>query len=143
MRFPVQSHFTAPKKSKECVQEQPPEVFCKKKVSLEILQNYWKAPMPESLFNTGWLYLKKRHWHRCFYCEFCKISKNTLLTEHLRTTSCHMSAIKLHTFQFSISFTNFFCYGHCVKRIPIQFGVFAYGAPKLFLITTTKNKTNF
>ena len=124
MRFPVQSHFTTPKKSKECVQEQPPEVFCKKKVSLEISQNYWKTPMPESLFNTGWLYFKKRHWHRCFYCEFCKISKNTLLTEHLRTTSCHMSAIKLHTFQFSISFTNFFCYGHCVKRIPIQFGVF-------------------
>ena len=108
MRFPVQSHFTTPKKSKECVQEQPPEVFCKKKVSLEISQNYWKTPMPESLFNTGWLYFKKRHWHRCFYCEFCKISKNTLLTEHLRTTSYRMSAIKLHTFQFSISFTNFF-----------------------------------
>ena len=21
--------------------------------------------------------LKKRHWHRCFFCEFCEISKNT------------------------------------------------------------------
>ena len=27
--------------------------------------------------------LKKRLWHRCFFCVFCKISKNTFLTEHL------------------------------------------------------------
>ena len=108
MRFPVQSHFTTPKKQKNVYRSSHRRCSVKKKMSLEILQNYWKAPMPESLFNTGWLYLKKRHWHRCFYCEFCKISKNTLLTEHLRTTSYRMSAIKLHTFQFSISFTNFF-----------------------------------
>ena len=31
--------------------------------------------------------LKKRLWHRCFPANFVKISKNTFLTEHLRTTA--------------------------------------------------------
>ena len=100
----------------------------KKKVSLEISQNYWKTPMPESLFNTGWLYLKKRHWHRCLYCEFCKVSKNTLLTEHLRTTSYRMSAIKLHTFQFSISFTNFFLLWTLREKNPYSVRSFSHMA---------------
>ena len=29
-------------------------------------------------------FIKKRLWHRFFSCEFCEISKNTFLTEHLR-----------------------------------------------------------
>ena len=78
--------------------------------------------MPEPLFNTSWLCFKKRHCHRCFCCEFCEISKNTLLTEHLRTTAYRLSAVNLQTFQFPIWFTFLFCYGHCVKRvfIPIR-----------------------
>ena len=31
--------------------------------------------------------LKKRFWHRCFFSEFCKISKNTTFTEHLLATA--------------------------------------------------------
>ena len=32
--------------------------------------------------------LKKRLWHRCFFCEFCEISKNTFfLREPLRETA--------------------------------------------------------
>ena len=50
----------------------------------------------ESLFNTFALatllkrdlrpatLVKKRLWHRCFFCEFCEISKNAFFTEHLR-----------------------------------------------------------
>ena len=30
---------------------------------------------------------KKRLWHRCFSCEFCKIFKHTFFTEHLWTTA--------------------------------------------------------
>ena len=34
--------------------------------------------------------LKKRLWHRCFYCEFCEISRNTFFTEHIWTTSSRL-----------------------------------------------------
>ena len=31
--------------------------------------------------------LKKRLWQRCFFREFCEISKNTFSTEHLQRTA--------------------------------------------------------
>ena len=88
-----------------------------------VLKNFTKFTgkhLCQSLFfNTGWLYLKKR-LAQVFCCESCEISKNTLLAEHLLKTAYHMSAIKLHTFQFSIWFTEFFfVMDTALKRFPI------------------------
>ena len=71
-------------------QKQPPEVFCKKKVFLKISQFtgkhlYW-----------SFLKIKLQTWRatslkktptQVFSCENCKISKDTYIEEHLRTTA--------------------------------------------------------
>ena len=55
-----------------------PEVFCKKGV----LRNFTKSKgkhLCQSLFFN----IKKESLAQVFFCEFCEISKNTFLTEHL------------------------------------------------------------
>ena len=61
--------------------KQPPEVFCK------------KAVLSLFLIKLFLLFFKKKWLTLVFFCEFCEISKNTFLTEHLRTTA---SARKKH-----------------------------------------------
>ena len=86
-------------------QKQPREVFFVKKVFLEISQNSQENTCTRVSFLIklqAWgqslffnkvaglrpaTLLKKRLWHRCFPVNFVKISKNTFLTEHLRTTA--------------------------------------------------------
>ena len=67
-------------------------MFCKKKVFLEIPQNSQEnACARDSFFiklqaeacNT----VKKETLAQVFSCEFCEISKNTFLTEHLRVNA--------------------------------------------------------
>ena len=65
----------------------PPDVFCKKRVLLEISQN--SKETAATLVQV-------------FSCEFCEISKSNFSTEHLRTTaSVHMEhRITLITFDY-------------------------------------------
>ena len=51
------------------MQKQPPKVFCK-------VVGLRAATL-----------LKKEALTQVFSCEFCEISKNTLFTEHMRTTA--------------------------------------------------------
>ena len=73
-------------------QIQPPEVFFKKKWSEKFQKIHRKTPVPESLFliklqGEACSFIKKETQAQVFSCEFCKISKNTLFTEHLRATT--------------------------------------------------------
>ena len=57
----------------EIIQKQPPEVFCRKVVLCNFIKFTGKH-LCQSLFQV-------------FSCEICKISKNTVSTEHLWTTT--------------------------------------------------------
>ena len=57
------------------------------KVLLEISRN--SQPVPDRLATL----LKKGIWQRCFSSEFCEISKNTFLTEHLWMTTFIISSL--------------------------------------------------
>ena len=78
-------------------QKQPPEVFNKKKVFLEISQKSQENTCARvSFFNkVAGLYkknfIKKVTLAQVFSCEFCEISKNTFVAEHLLTTASIMS----------------------------------------------------
>ena len=37
--------------------------------------------------------LKKKLWHRCFPVNFAKLSKNTIFTEHVRTTASRIKGL--------------------------------------------------
>ena len=65
---------------KNC-QKQPPEVFYEKRCSSKICKIHGKATVAESPF------IRKETLAQVFSCEFCKISKNTFFTEHLRATA--------------------------------------------------------
>ena len=59
-----------------------PEVFCKKGALRNFIKFTGKHLCQSLFFNKVAdlrlaTLLKKRLWHRCFYCEFCEISKNT------------------------------------------------------------------
>ena len=61
---------------KKCRQKQPPDVFYKKR------------------YETDMKLYQKETLAQVFSCEFCKIFKSTLFTEHLWTTAsvpCHSS----------------------------------------------------
>ena len=58
--------------------EATPEVFCKKKVFLELSQNSLESNCARASF----LILAQ-----VFSCEFYEISKSTFSAEHLRTTA--------------------------------------------------------
>ena len=51
------------------------------KVSLNISQNVSRKTKSHEAF------IKKETLAQVFFCEFCEISKNTFLTEHLRVTA--------------------------------------------------------
>ena len=53
---------------------------------LEIHKIHGKTSVPESIFDKlqAWgNFIKKETLAQLFSCEFCQISKNTFLTEHL------------------------------------------------------------
>ena len=59
-----------------------PEVFCKEGVLRNFTKFTGKHLCQRLFFNKvaglrSATLLKKSLWHRCFFCEFCKISKNT------------------------------------------------------------------
>ena len=66
------------------------EVFCQKKVSLEISQVHRKTPVPGSLFFdkvTGLrpvTLLKNKLWYSCFPVNFVKFSRRPFFAERLR-----------------------------------------------------------
>ena len=54
----------------------------------EILQNLQENTCARASFlKKSWGLIKKETLTQVFTCEFCEISKNTFLTEHLRTTA--------------------------------------------------------
>ena len=66
------------------IQKQPPEVFCKKKVFLEVLQNSQENTRARVFFNKveglrPATLLKKRLWHWCFPVNFAKFLRITFL----------------------------------------------------------------
>ena len=68
----------------EFIQKQPPEVFCKKKVFLKLLQFHRKTPVLECLFNNvaglePCNFIKKilRHW--CFPVKVAKFLRTAIL----------------------------------------------------------------
>ena len=67
-------------------QKQPPEEVCKKNVLLEISQNSRKTPVPE-FFAEACNFILKETLAQVFSCEFCDVSKNTFVTEHLWPTA--------------------------------------------------------
>ena len=74
------------------IQKQPSEVFFKKRCSSNFRKTHTKIPVPESLFKKvagarPVTLLKRETLSQVFPCEFCKISKNTFFTEHLRVTA--------------------------------------------------------
>ena len=63
-------------------------VLQEKRCSLKFRKIHWKAPVPESLFRWSCMpeacsFIKKEALAQMFSCEFCEVSKNTFLTEHL------------------------------------------------------------
>ena len=62
-------------------QNQPPEVFCKKKKILKISQNSQENTCATVSF------LKKKTLGQAFSCEFWEISKNAFFTEQLLTNA--------------------------------------------------------
>ena len=69
------------------MQKQPPEVFCIKKMFLEISQNsqentYASASFLIKLQAEACNLIKKETLAHVFSCEFCEISKNSFFTEH-------------------------------------------------------------
>ena len=78
----IPTHLLSMRMSSTKVQKQPPEVFCKKKCSYKFRKIYSKTPVPESLN-----FIKKETLAQVLPYEFCKISKNTFLTEHFWATA--------------------------------------------------------
>ena len=79
------------------------------------------SPVPQT-FN----FIKKRLWHRCFPCAFCKISKNTFLTEHFWTTVS--AELKKFTWRQSciyiVKFISFWLYTHFyMNNLPLKLNV--------------------
>ena len=52
----------------------------------EVLVQELHKPMIQKIKRSN-VYIKKRLWHRCFFCEFCKISQSKIFTEHLWVTA--------------------------------------------------------
>ena len=68
------------------MQNQPKEVFCKKKVFLEISQNSQENPCARAsllIKLQACKFIKREALAQVFSCEFCGISKNTFLAKHL------------------------------------------------------------
>ena len=63
------------------MQKQPPEVFCKKKCVLGKFTEFTGKHLCQTLF------FNKETQAQVLSCEFCKISKYTFFTEHLRATA--------------------------------------------------------
>ena len=61
--------------------------------------------MPESFFSKVCNFIKKETLAKVFSCEFCKISKNTLFTEHLRAAT-----FVSHLEGFPFYLNNLFCW---------------------------------
>ena len=67
-------------------QKQTPGVFYSKRCTRKFCKIHRKTPVPGSLVQVS------KSFYQVFSCEFCKISKNTFLTEHLLTiTSVQLS----------------------------------------------------
>ena len=65
-------------------QKQPPEVFCKKKMFLEISHNSQENTCPRVSFLIKLQAPpKKETLAQLFSCEICEITKNTFFTEYL------------------------------------------------------------
>ena len=66
-----------------------------KKVFLKVSQNSNESTCTRVFFliklqaSGLQLYLKKKLWHRFFFCELCETFKNTYFEEHLRTAASH------------------------------------------------------
>ena len=80
-------------------QKQPPEVFCKKKVFLEI-SHISKHLCQRLFFNKvaglkpqACSFIKKGSLTQVFSCKFCEISKNTFSAEHIWTTASDVSKL--------------------------------------------------
>ena len=65
-----------------------PELFCKKGV-LKSFSNFTGKHVRQSLFFNKVAslmpatLLKKRPWHSCFFCEFCKLLRTPIFVEPL------------------------------------------------------------
>ena len=80
------------------VQKQPPEVFFKKRVLLEISQNLQENTCAEVFFLiklqvSAPNFIKKETLAQVFFCEFCEIFKNTSFIEHLWATASAYQAL--------------------------------------------------
>ena len=73
------------------IQKQPLDVFCKKKVFLELSQNSQESTCASvSFLIILQALLKKRLWHRCFPVNFAKFLRTPLNAEHLRWLLLHI-----------------------------------------------------
>ena len=73
-------------------QKQPFADVFQNRCSKRFCNIHRKTPVLELFFNIvagleDWNCIKKRLQHRCFFCEYCKIFKNTYFEEHLRTAA--------------------------------------------------------
>ena len=74
-------------------QKQPPEVFCEKRCSQKFRKIHRKTPV--SPVPQACNFIKKETLAQVFSCEFCEIFKNTIFTEHLRTTASVKTKINI------------------------------------------------
>ena len=82
------------------LRKQPPEVFWKKSLFLEISQNSLENPLCQRLFFNKVAGLRpsnlfeKEPLAQVFICEMFEISKNTFFTEHLWSTASVLSSAR-------------------------------------------------
>ena len=70
------------------MQKQPPEVFWKKGAVRNFAKFTGKHLWQRLKFiKKACKFIKKESLAQVFFCEFCKIPKNTFFTEHLWTTA--------------------------------------------------------
>ena len=100
-------------------QKQPPELFYE--VFLEISQNSQEA------CNS----IKKETSVQMFSCEFCEISKNNFLTEHLWTTAPILNAVKNENQK-----------GTCEQKMKEMLETFQYIFYSYYYIIHSKSQSN-
>ena len=81
------------------LQKQPPEVFCEKKVFLEISQNSQENTCGRVSFlvSSACSFIENETLAQVLCCEFCEISKNNFFTEHLRVTASWVTLLYCYT----------------------------------------------
>ena len=65
----------------------------------------------------GCNFIKKEYLAQVFSCEFCEISKNTFITEHLQATASYYFILVLNKWVTSTVSCNLYCVANIVSSL--------------------------